>query len=114
MLAAEGVGAPVVTELRSGQSAGFALVRRVWSSSHVGPLVATTASAAEWLFDAVVAHLAGEELSLDLHPSALLTPARLAERGFSQGRSLTRMRRGLPTGATLGPFIGLSAGPQFG
>jgi GNAT superfamily N-acetyltransferase len=114
LLLRDSSGEPLVVRGESGATAGYALARRGRVATYVGPIVATTAIAAQVLLDGLLARLVGEEVCLDLHRGGLLEPAALAERGLTKRRGLVRMAHGLPSEAGASGFICASAGPELG
>jgi hypothetical protein len=114
LLLRDGSGEPLVVQAESGGTAGYALARRGRTATYIGPVVATTAIAAQQLLDEMLARFAGEDVCLDLHRGGLLEPAALAERGLAKRRGLIRMAQGLPREAGAGRFICASAGPELG
>lgn len=114
LLVADGVGAPLVVRSAGGTPQGYALARQGRGASYVGPVVGTTAGAAEKLLDKMVVRLAGEVVCLDLHRGGPIEPSALAERGLSKRRSLMRMRFGPGTAACTTGSLCASAGPELG
>lgn len=114
LLVAESLGGPLVAQSGHGLPEGYALARQGRTATYIGPVVATTASAAGQLLDGMLARFAGEDVCLDLHGSGLLEPGALAERGLSKRRSLTRMCHGPRGDAETARSICASAGPEFG
>lgn len=113
-LIAEGLGQPLVSAASAGTVEGLALARRGRTASYLGPIVATNATAAEWLLDGLLARCAGDEVCLDLHRGGWLEPGTLAARGLTKRRGLSRMRHGAPGEAGTSRSICASAGPEFG
>jgi GNAT superfamily N-acetyltransferase len=114
LLLAEGAGGPLVVNSEAGGPAGYALARRGRHATYVGPLIATTRTAADQLLDGMLERFAGEDICLDLHRGGLSDPAALVARGLSKRRGLVRMVRGVHSDAGTGRALCASAGPELG
>jgi hypothetical protein len=114
LLAAEGIGEPLVVESGEGIAAGYALARPGRAAAYIGPLVATTAEAAGRLLEGMLARLAAGEVCLDLHRGGMLEAAVLEEHGLSKRRGFIRMRHGPRSDAGIARSVCASAGPEFG
>lgn len=61
LLVADGLGGPLVVQSRDELPDGYALARQGRAATYVGPVVATTANAAEQLLDGMLPRFAGTE-----------------------------------------------------
>ena len=113
-LVAGGLGEPLLVESEHGLPAGYALARPGRTAVYIGPLVATTSSAAGQLLDGMLARFSGQEVCLDLHRGGLLELGVLEARGLSKRRGLVRMHHGMRSDAGTARSICASAGPEFG
>ncbi len=114
LLLTDGQCDPLAVDSPPGSPVGFALARAGRSATYLGPVVATTAAAAERLVEEMLRRLAGTDLCVDLHRGGVLDPGVLAAGGLSLQRVLTRMAFGPRTEAGAGRSICASAGPEFG
>jgi GNAT superfamily N-acetyltransferase len=99
---------------RNGDLTGYILMRPGRTSAYVGPLVATTTTAAVRLLDGALSRLRGRNVCLDVHVGGLLPVAVLEERGLTRRRGLTRMTFGVPSRAGTARRVCASAGPELG
>jgi GNAT superfamily N-acetyltransferase len=114
VLIADSLGGPLVVESEHGLPAGYALARQGRTAAHLGPLIATSGSAASQLLDGMLERLARGNVCLDLHRHGWLEPGTLAERGLSKRRGLVRMSHGLRSDGAATRSICASAGPELG
>jgi len=100
--------------LRSGDRLeGFAFGRHGHNSEHIGPLVATSAEAADELLTSCLARVPEHPITIDA-PDAQETFARTLESlGFTRQRNFTRMARGGHVSTARMSNVFAAAGPEL-
>ena len=103
---------PVVTRIKEGAVAGYALARPGSNAAYVGPLVSSQQRDAVELLDQLLAQLDRSALYVDLNLNWGDGQQLLSERGFEKQRDLIRMKRGVANATSSSVFA--IAGPEIG
>lgn len=114
LLAADAPGGPLAVTTADGRTEGCALLRPGRAATYIGPVLASSAAAAERLLDGMLARCTGQEVCLDWNPHGLLDAGMLTARGLAKRRGLARMRLGPPVVGSAPESICAIAGPAVG
>jgi GNAT superfamily N-acetyltransferase len=104
----------VIAAQRSSSLEGYALGRKGSRADHLGPWVASNASAARELLEAFLDRSRRDVVFIDVVRENPWAPPLLVDHGFQKSRSLTRMYRGENKCAGRPELLCAILGPEFG